>query len=1685
MKLKTFLTLTLLALLFAGCAKRSEIEDLQSQIDNLKSEKINSIEGQITAIQTSILNLQSTDKELQTYISALQKQASDLEKTDKELEAAIAKLKTELSGEISEVEANCLAQLDAYKTLVSSQLASIYASIETLQEKDKEIQKQIDALREYVNTGIKDAKDWASATFVTLEQYNATAEIVATIQGQISAINEEIAKFEYNYVPLSKEDLDKAISALDADLQSEIQKVVDDADAALSKAVSEIREAYTKAISEAVSSSETSMKSWISSQLTAYYTATETDAKITALKTSLEGQLEVQKTYLEGLISNLESSLNTKISNNASLIEGLQTQLGSLSSELSELAGKVAANSDAISANSSEIAKNALAISQNAEDITACETLIAANKELVQKNEAAINANAAAISALQSSVSDGEQTIATNTEAIAKNASDIASNASLIAANATAITSNAAAISSNTEEIQNLKENLANAKSEITAAYQAAITSAISTLEGKFNDSVAKEVAAINSRINKEVASINSTINALTARVANCESDVTSIKEQILAIQKEIQDIKDRINSVEGQITSILASIQTLQNTDSELRTYIEALQTQAAALEKTDKDLEAAIASLKTELGSDVSEVEANCLAQLEAYKTTVSTQLASINAAIGTLQEKDKELQKQIEDLQSYIDTGIKDAKDWASATFVTLEQYNATAEIVATIQGQISAINSQLEGLNSTSKEDLDKAISSLDATLQTKIQKVADDADAALTNAVAEITAAYTNAIAEAIAGSETSMKSWINSQLTAYYTAAETDAKIASLKTSLESQLATQKSYLEGLISNLETSLNTKIDNNKTLIDNLQSQLNSLSSEVSKLAGKVTANSSAISTNASEIAKNALAISQNSSDIDACESLIADNKKLIQQNETAIKANADAISSLQAKVTSNEQSIASNATAISKNASDIAANAALIAANATAITNNAAAIADNAAEIQKLRDELAKAKTDITAAYQTAITSAINTLEGKLNDKISQEIATINTRIDNEVAAINESITSLTARVATCENDIKSIKDKISAMQDKIDEIQEQLDELISRIQSIAVIPQYSDGAVGIHKGASEINIEISPSSVAQALVNQGLAPFSLQAVYTETKAVSFIDIPVMAALFSNGVVTLNVDGSALSDEFFAGTQTASARVAISSGKNDIKSGYFTLTPQDNLANSVTGAAIHITCRGAEISGKAILPSTTTDDLSFGVLYSTLPDVQMGSATLIEALSYDLEYNYSIHTDVLEPETTYYYRSYVSQGGEISYGDTKSFKTLATSSMIRTDEATAVKVKSVTLSATLDLTDCNYDSIECGFRIISEGEASYNVTVTNLLGKKFSVNIDDLRAGTTYSCEAYVILDGRVYKSNDVSFTTASFTASVSVSDATCNSADGAAITGVLSVNSIETLSQSAKIYYSDSETTLSGLKSSGAEKRLWPSTNGSFSVQLSGLGYSTTYYYVVVAQVEDTEFVSEVKSFTMVVYPEPVDLGLSVKWASFNLGASTPEEYGLYYQWGDVQGYDKWDDKYFYWYDDFGNVSYKWCNGSQTSMIKYNTKSSYGKVDNKTTLDLDDDAASVVLGGNWRMPTNEEWEELANTSNCSWTWAEIDGIKGYKVQSKKSGYTTKWIFLPANGAFSGDDLQSRGQTGSYWSSSLNTVSPYKAHDVSFDSFGNLNVDDNYRFWGQAIRPVSE
>ena len=125
-------------------------------------------------------------------------------------------------------------------------------------------------------------------------------------------------------------------------------------------------------------------------------------------------------------------------------------------------------------------------------------------------------------------------------------------------------------------------------------------------------------------------------------------------------------------------------------------------------------------------------------------------------------------------------------------------------------------------------------------------------------------------------------------------------------------------------------------------------------------------------------------------------------------------------------------------------------------------------------------------------------------------------------------------------------------------------------------------------------------------------------------------------------------------------------------------------------------------------------------------------------------------------------------------------------------------------------------------------------------------------------------------------------------------------------------------------------------------------------------------------------------------------------YYEEVDLGLSVNWGTFNVGASRPEEYGSLYAWGETEpkGYYDWG-------------TYKWCDGTSNIMTKYNIWSSFGTIDNDTILDPEDDVAHVRWGGDWRMPTREELNELC--VNCSWMWTyELnngDTVYGYRAFS--------------------------------------------------------------------------
>ena len=184
-----------------------------------------------------------------------------------------------------------------------------------------------------------------------------------------------------------------------------------------------------------------------------------------------------------------------------------------------------------------------------------------------------------------------------------------------------------------------------------------------------------------------------------------------------------------------------------------------------------------------------------------------------------------------------------------------------------------------------------------------------------------------------------------------------------------------------------------------------------------------------------------------------------------------------------------------------------------------------------------------------------------------------------------------------------------------------------------------------------------------------------------------------------------------------------------------------------------------------------------------------------------------------------------------------------------------------------------------------------------------------------------------------------------------------------------------------------------------------------------------------------------------------------------VDLGLSVNWACCNVGANTPEEFGGYYAWGETKEKSKYD-----------GYTYKW---NYDDITKYCTDSVFGRVDNKTILDSEDDVAHVKWGGNWRMPSQEEMDELID--KCSWKWTTYNGIEGYIV----TGPNSNSIFLPAAGSYDGTRHHSAGSWCEYWSSSCNiSMHDYwNAYLLSISIYTDISIICSWRNEGCSVRPV--
>ena len=188
-----------------------------------------------------------------------------------------------------------------------------------------------------------------------------------------------------------------------------------------------------------------------------------------------------------------------------------------------------------------------------------------------------------------------------------------------------------------------------------------------------------------------------------------------------------------------------------------------------------------------------------------------------------------------------------------------------------------------------------------------------------------------------------------------------------------------------------------------------------------------------------------------------------------------------------------------------------------------------------------------------------------------------------------------------------------------------------------------------------------------------------------------------------------------------------------------------------------------------------------------------------------------------------------------------------------------------------------------------------------------------------------------------------------------------------------------------------------------------------------------------------------------------------------VDLGLpsGLLWATCNVGASSPNNHGDYFAWGETEPKET-----------YSRATYKWCDGTANTFTKYCSNSQYGNADYKTTLDPEDDAAIVHLGGNWRMPTIEEWMELKQ--NCTWKKITINGMTGYQVTAKNGNS----IFLPRAGLRMSNILYAADSVGYY--ASCNHLPEFSHEDYAsymlmYDN--SISKSSARRYYGLPIRPV--
>ena len=495
--------------------------------------------------------------------------------------------------------------------------------------------------------------------------------------------------------------------------------------------------------------------------------------------------------------------------------------------------------------------------------------------------------------------------------------------------------------------------------------------------------------------------------------------------------------------------------------------------------------------------------------------------------------------------------------------------------------------------------------------------------------------------------------------------------------------------------------------------------------------------------------------------------------------------------------------------------------------------------------------------------------------------------------------------------------------------------------------------------------------------------------------------------------------------------------------------------------------------------------GAEVTERGVCWST---DGTPTILDYHVKDVEGGLG------SYDI-----LFTDLV-PNTQYYVRAYATNESGTGYGDEKTFTTLGDEPEEPGDEpeepgdepeepgdepeTPEQPEEDAPVVTTAEVTDIKLFSAVCGGEVVSNGEyvvvargvcwsMEQNPTIEDshttdgISTGTYTSNLTELNHSTTYYVRAYAInAKGITVYGEEKSFMTL---------DKLLPTVTTTEVTGITCFTAV-----------SGGEVTFDGNVEVTARGICWSTTQtptiednktnngsgvGTYTYKMTNLELNTKYYVRAYATNEvGTSYGEEVSFTTLAAYSPAtgssngygyVDLGLSVKWATYNVGANAPEEYGDYFAWGETTTKETYD------YDN-----------CPTYGLSISELQSQGYIDSEVNLTSQYDAATANWGGTWRMPTYAELNEL--NTQCTWERINTNDFKGYKV----TGPNGNSIFLPAAGRRYGFSLDDAGYYGYYWSSTPYDSIDFNAYNLYFYSRYH-HMSYFYHSYGFSVRPVLE